>query len=583
MTYIVSNHTTSAERTGEHMVINTIAGGPGYWLQLIDAALWLLATNKDSRCVEIIMHYKRGVALPLVGRLGVLVSPRRLMAAIAKRSELGGNAPVALDLGAPAAVPGSIYDRVMNSADGITLNMALGEVRLRKAVTPLLADRASLLRAFAATAQLWLRSLEWGRFSPMKFLRASYQGVVVGDLVASNALKYFPKAGGSLREVPRLGLLSQLFEAVCLLRYMQGVLIGSRQHACVMISEPTYLDGLYQRAGRAMGLSILEWQDYGIPYDLIPLDRPMPNPRVVRPIGRPLSESEVARAEQYLRERVEDSSKHLYYMTVGANAEDGLYDPDGKAIETEAGKLYAVLFLHSFDDGQYWFGVDGFEDIFHWTRFTIDRLIENEAIAKVFIKTHPNVHYSEYPGDKVALDKIVDKYGSEPKVGWVKSNCRVSAFGKQKGRFFGITHHGSVAEELAHMGVPVAGSSFSPWGKNYHFVTTWETPDEYLELLRKIPSRVGSLSEVQRESLHEFVTSYRLESVDGHNRYAWLKFARFVNATHVSGDIELAAARAVDERLRRWKPDSPDFLGFVNYLVAERYRKSEFVPSQCRT
>lgn len=569
-------------KASEQVVIHTIAGGGAYWLQLIDAAIWLLSSNEQTREVEILLHHKRGRPFPLIRRTVSLVqllwSPSRLVCAVQRRVKKkvetfrGAKKPNSTASSAASPDPESIYEKITNSNKGIVLQTDVGVIRLRKAGIPLLENFTSEIKAIIKTLRLWRQCYDQGRFNPQSLLHLGYRGVIIGDLVASSTLRRVPQSGGALKSAPRSELLSQLFEAVCITDYICSSIKSDDRFACVMISEPTYLDGLYQRILRFRGYPILEWQDYAIEYMLVYANQPLSNPMVVRGGGKSLSEFYRSRAELYMEERLENSAKHLYYMQVGVNRHKELLDTQGHLMPIDKDRFYAVVFLHSFDDAQYWYGVDGFDDIYHWTMFTIDILTRNPAIERILIKAHPNVDYEAYPGDRTALDRLKRRYGKEQKVVWVKADCGISAL-KGGGHFVGITHHGSVAEELAYAGVPVIGSAIAPWGDDFPFLATWHTPDEYQRLLECIPTSLLYQDADARESLYKFITQYRLNSVDRLRHHAWLVFIDFFGLNCPSGNVDLRAARIVQDRLQKWKPDSPEFTRFIGLLVRTRQQK----------
>jgi len=102
--------------------------------------------------------------------------------------------------------------------------------------------------------------------------------------------------------------------------------------------------------------------------------------------------------------------------------------------------------------------------------------------------------------------------------------------------------------------------------------------DEYQRLLKGIPGNLLYPEADARESLYKFIAQYRLNSVDWLRHFAWLVFIDFFGLNCPSGDIDLhidlQAARIVQDRLQKWKPDSPEFTRFIGFLVRTRQQKA---------
>jgi hypothetical protein len=132
----------------------------------------------------------------------------------------------------------------------------------------------------------------------------------------------------------------------------------------------------------------------------------------------------------------------------------------------------AVIFLHDFYDSPHVWEEMIFDDFWEWLTLTINRL--DELNISYYIKPHPNqIKLSDH-----AIHMIKNKY---PHVRWLNDEVNNKKL-VEAGLRFGVTVFGSIAHELAYLGVPSicaakhAHSSFS-------FCMTAKTKAEYLQFL----------------------------------------------------------------------------------------------------
>ena len=93
-----------------------------------------------------------------------------------------------------------------------------------------------------------------------------------------------------------------------------------------------------------------------------------------------------------------------------------VYDINKKIIEFDKNNLSVVIFSQNLEDALYDDGLDGFNDVFHWLKFTINNCLENKNISKIYIKLHPNIDELNYPSNYHALRKLLISYATNKKV-----------------------------------------------------------------------------------------------------------------------------------------------------------------------
>jgi hypothetical protein len=296
-----------------------------------------------------------------------------------------------------------------------------------------------------------------------------YSDIEIGTAVGSAALRNDFRAHGSIQNCKNLFL--SLLGSIYFISFLKRQFLSDNiNNVYVVPSERYFLHSLFVKTIRLLGGNILDGSSYKFEKQLITskesyeyLD--IPDNKLVMP----LSASDKVKSINYLENRLYSPSESLWYMFRGANNPNSkLRDLSGVEITTITNELYVVLFLHQFEDGQYSFGYDGFDDIFEWSIFTIDNLINNNNISKVFIKSHPNASNAKYPGDEIAIKNIADKYSGNNKVIWLDTICGPLAL-KNPGLFIGITKHGSIAEELAAADIFNISSVCSRWTDVYKF------------------------------------------------------------------------------------------------------------------
>ncbi|MCS6793387.1 MAG: hypothetical protein NZ660_12255 [Oscillatoriaceae bacterium SKYG93] len=537
------------------MVIHTTdTHGLYYLFIVIDGAIWLLSKDRSISEVDIILH---PVFLKAEVRR-LLKNARKFFAAKFSRVKTETTSQNRDEV--------SLERRIYEFRERVTLETSLGRISVYISPKPFVGNILCWFRSFWQAIQSWKQCHINGYLVFQNLLSLRYREVLIGDLIASTVLRSNSKCGGSLSACSKIYLFSVLLNGIFISDYIWHEISEDLANHCVIVSEHTYLHSIYKRVLHHRGAKVLDYHYYATDFKLIEPNEPLQNPQIAQKKDIQLSAFDRARAITYLHERIYAPHKHLWYMTQGYNRTDNqLLNTEDKRIEILPDKLYAVVFLHSFYDAQYFYGVDDFDDIYHWTIFTIDNLLANPNIEKVFVKQHPNVDYESYPGDKIAYERLVHRYANQLKLDWLRKDCSPLSL-STSGCFVGITHHGSIAEELTFLGIPVIASTFAPWGKAYAFVHTWENLDNYKSLLQSLALETWTKpSEAMLEELYKYVVEYRLNAFPVNKKFAWMKFAEFLNCEINSLEfLRLEYELACDD---------PRLINFLNYLVLEKQRK----------
>jgi hypothetical protein len=550
---------------------STATHGPAFLFDLLDAAIWLLVRQEEDgqaqgpragEGVRIVLHR---VPWPHSARSIGMATARRSREWAGRLRAVGDGARGS---GAPVV---SLYNRVYKRRERVAVTTGAGPVTIELAPYKPAAMARHWLTAYRAAKHHWIHCHPGGELAAQRFLRITHRGVLIGDLIAGTAIRAMPAAGGSLKRCRALRRVLRL--AVRLTEYACEEIEASGPHALVFSVEPTYLHAIYRRSLRVRGATVLEpgkLEDFAGDFRLHGPDDPWWPPNVAAPMAYSVpTATERAEAEQYLRERLEQPRRHLAYMLTGQNRSDGaLLDADGRAPSLGERGLYPVLFLHDFDDGQYYYGNDGFDDLWDWTTFTIDTLLANSAVVRVFIKAHPNAAGSGNSGDVVARRRLQNRYATTARVSWLASDTSPRAL-EELGHIVGITHHGSVAEELTFCGIPVIASTRAPWGERYRFASLWNTPAEYGRILRGLSIEEWRCpTRAEHGELLRFVRDFRLAPLTIATRTAWTKYALWRDGS--VPEITARAHRHYANLLGELRLDAEGGHAFLTYLAAVR-------------
>jgi hypothetical protein len=169
----------------------------------------------------------------------------------------------------------------------------------------------------------------------------------------------------------------------------------------------------------------------------------------------------------------------------------------------------AIVYLHSFTDAQYVYGYDGYHDLMDWCLSTISILNLNKYVSKIIVKTHPESSSTYHPGDSIANGYLKSKISSFNKVQWVDYHFSINQL-NSSGIIVGITHHGSVAEELIFNKIPAVASANSFWGNNYKFGYWWNNPREHESLISDKSITELVVTKAHIDELYRYAQDYHL-------------------------------------------------------------------------
>lgn len=178
-----------------------------------------------------------------------------------------------------------------------------------------------------------------------------------------------------------------------------------------------------------------------------------------------------------------------------------------------------VIFLHDFYDSPHIYPDLVFQDFWCWICFTVEVL--KKSGTRFFLKPHPN----QIALSDEALGRLRQKY---PDLQWMPvstSNVHLA----RAGIVCGVTVYGTVAHELAYLGVPSIASARHPH-YTFDFCRTARTREEYRGMLESYGVMPLPKVEIQRQAL-AFYYMHNLHGDEDHIalRQAYVNFWKTCN------------------------------------------------------
>lgn len=380
-------------------------------------------------------------------------------------------------------------------------------------------DKSPLRRLkFRARSWLWvLKVLLKHQCSPQRvkvnFRNIRYKGVLVGDLALAQALRYDPKAGGCARDVR--GFLTALRMAA--FQRELGLVHSKLAGAFIVPGERTYLSWVYVRSMAECGEVIISSDSFG---QLALRSAGDVERWTGKVFSNELEEENLLSAGAKLQQRVMGNDLSLRWGSGSDRDLTSTFWPrqilQGQDLMQLISTNVAVVFLHSFNDGVFFYGVDDFDGYFGWAEDAIRGLLEI-GFNQVLVKPHPNALLGSNPLRGRSCDwygqrKLLQNFLGEQRVSLCSSLLTPSDFRPLTKALF-VSHSSNVVPELAFLEKCVLASTFSPWGSEFCLSHLYSNREELLEKAGTILSSAdfANPSECKSEAIR-FVASQSLQS-----------------------------------------------------------------------
>jgi hypothetical protein len=388
-------------------------------------------------------------------------------------------------------------------------------IRLYGAFCPQVAYRSAArslsrdsLADFIKARKIW-RALT----SSESLLGLTVHDVRVGDLIYDTYLRFKPAATVNLKS---RYLLLVIWQALREIRAARGCMRA--KPAMLLTTYSTYIQhGVVVRVALASGIEVMAFGNYQEFYKRLRADDWVHtrNPDNYRAGFARLENAttKLAQAERALSGRLSGKSD-----MATAYMQRSTYTGSADLPTGVSGSL--VLFLHDFFDSPHCYRWMIFQDFWEWATFTLNFALE--AGIKVFVKPHPN----QIASSRTVVRTLKANY---PESTWLSvdtSNLQLA----EAGMACAITIYGTVAHEMAYLGIPCVAAGHNPH-ISFDFCQTARDRDEYCRLIRNYRNLRRSPGDSRRESL-EFYVMHNLTVTEDQARLrdAVIRFRSLVNS-----------------------------------------------------
>jgi len=378
-----------------------------------------------------------------------------------------------------------------------------------KFVRAKLGKKNSVLNFLTLSYRTIFDYLNYFRKSALKnktYLKYQVANIYSGLYVLSEALRSDYKSFGSIFHC-RFGILAALYRLHSSVKEYKDIVLSKESDAFVCGPSQEYVYGFFSRFMSDRGAYFIDTSGTQEPFIKLKLKEKYYLRLKIYQIGDDVLTLKSEKISEYYKSRIERPWEKLYYMSFLKDKLSNKEAIKDKLFNKEAinlNRVTVIVYLHSFTDAQYIYGYDGYHDLMDWCLNTISLLNSNEHVSRVIVKPHPGVNPVYHPGDVIANKHLRSRISGFDKVQWADFHFDVTQI-KGSGLAVGITHYGSVAEELVFHKIPVIASTYSPWGEEYKFGYWWNNPKEYEELISSKSITELVVTKTQTDELYRYV------------------------------------------------------------------------------
>jgi hypothetical protein len=320
------------------------------------------------------------------------------------------------------------------------------------------------------------------------FENLSIDGIECGDLITDTYLRFRPSPRIDSGDPFLLYLIWQAHRDVRRARRY----FRTRRPRLYLTSYTTYVPhGVATRVALQEGVPVISFgnlQEFG------KLLSPGDSYHTRNPTGYKTGFERLDRNDELLREAERQLRLRLSggidnatsYMAASA------YHPTTDEVPNVRGAV--VVFLHDFYDSPHVYADLVFADFWQWTCFTVEQL--RQAGIRFLLKPHPN----QIGLSSEVIGELSQRY---PDLDWVPSAVTNRQL-VEHGMACAVTVYGTVAHEMAYLGVPSIACARHPHIA-FDFCHTAMDRDSYAKLLRSALALGGNASEMRRQALQFYV------------------------------------------------------------------------------
>ncbi len=358
-------------------------------------------------------------------------------------------------------------------------------VRLYNSFCDVVGYRSTSLRPFKDVIDISRAWKCWRNLTDKdSLISLQMDGIAVGDLINDSFLRFKPAPTVDLKDAYLLVLIWQAYRDV---RRAKAYFERTKPKL-YLTSYSTYIQhGIPVRVALQNGVRVFSFGNYQeFTKELTLQDwvhTKNPDGYATEFLKLDHQEERLALAETALSTRLSGGvDSATAYMKKSAYAESGDPVPDVRGA--------VVIFLHDFYDSPHVYREMVFPDFWEWVCFTIETL--SSANIPFLIKPHPNqISLSDN-----VLSELKQRY---PGLSMISSGITNKQLA-EAGMCCAVTVYGTVAHEMAFLGVPTIACAYHPH-VSFDFCRTAESKDEYANLLREATRFQFDKAAMHRQSL----------------------------------------------------------------------------------
>jgi len=340
---------------------------------------------------------------------------------------------------------------------------------------------------FSDLLDIWRSFRVWRRLDKTADIsKLSIHQIIVGDLIIDSYLRFRPSPRFIAKDVFVWQILWQAHRDI----RRAKAFFSKVKPAIYLSSYSTYIQhGIAVRAALAEGVPVYVFGSSDVFGKKLSVDDVYhlsgPETSRYRTLFENLDQKEkrLSEAEKQLSQRLSGGIDHATsYMKVSA------YATTDEAIPEVSGAV--VVFLHDFCDSPHIFDDLIFIDFWDWIIYTIDIL--SKTGIRFFIKPHPN----QIPESAEAVVLLMAMY---PKLNMISPKITNTQL-VNAGMICGVTTYGTVAYELAFMGVPTIACARHLY-HSFDFCRTAKSVSEYKSFLQTPEYKPLPESEMRSQAL----------------------------------------------------------------------------------
>lgn len=348
------------------------------------------------------------------------------------------------------------------------------------------AFRTTGLTGYISNFKLLIIALKiwYGLSSKDDVLKLTWQGVLVGDLVYDSYLRFKPAPTVHPSDLYMLVVIWQTLRTYKIAEKY----FSTKKPIAYFTSYTTYIQhGVPVRVALNLGIPVYSFGNFQQLAKKLELDDPRQTANCSKYFQQFQQlhdkDAKLLAAEKQLGFRMSGGiDAATAYMAKSA------YHSDIDIAPNVAGSV--VVFLHDFYDSPHIYSWILFPDFYEWICFTIETLGKNNI--PFFLKTHPN----QIGLSSDVINMLMQKY---PDLRWVSAPI-TNRMLADAGMRCAVTVYGTVAHEMAFLGVPVITCGDNPH-ISFDFCKNATTFEEYQYLLENSLNLEFDLAQMKTESL----------------------------------------------------------------------------------